>query len=130
MENRIESGTVSAIGSLEKATFVLPVTKEGTKKGVGYGDPQTIPGPLEILSGNGVISRDVESDSGLFIHFHAIFSNAEGRIYGGHLLSGGNPVLLTLDLTLIEFDEIALSREEDPEIGIRVIAPSVKGRAR
>lgn len=127
LENGIESGTFSVIGSLEKATFVLPVIKEGAKKGVGYGDSQTVSGPLEILSGKGFISKDHESDSGLFIHLHAIFSDAEGKIYGGHFLPGGNPVLLTLDVILMEYDKISLSREEDPEIGIRVITPFVKG---
>ena len=128
LEDGIESGTFSVIGSLEKATFVLPVVKEGTKAGVGYGDPLTVSGPLEILSGKGFISKDDESAEGLFIHLHAIFSDSEGTIYGGHLLPGGNPVLLTLDVILMEFDMISLSREEDPEIGIRVISPSVKSK--
>jgi hypothetical protein len=127
-ENGIESGTFSVIGSLEKATFVLPVIKEGTKKGVGYGEPQTVSGPLEILSGKGFISKDQESESGLFVHFHAILSDAEGRIYGGHFLPGGNPILLTLDVVIMEFDKISLSREDDPEIGIRVITPVGKSK--
>jgi predicted DNA-binding protein with PD1-like motif len=127
LENAIESGTFSVIGSLERATFVLPVVKEGTKTGVGYGDSLTVTGPLEILSGKGFISKDDESVGGLFIHLHAIFSDSEGRIYGGHLLPGGNPILLTLDVILMEFDMISLSREEDPEIGIRVITPFAKG---
>jgi predicted DNA-binding protein with PD1-like motif len=128
-ENGIESGTFSVIGSIEKATFVLPVIKEGTKKGVGYGEPQTVSGPLEILSGKGFISKDKESESGLFVHFHSIFSDAEGRIYGGHFLPGGNPVLLTLDVVIMEFEKISLSREEDSEIGIRVITPIGKSKA-
>ncbi len=123
LESGIQSGTFSVIGSLEKATFVLPVIKEATKMGVGYGEPQTVSGPLEILSGKGFISKDQESESGLFIHFHAIFSDAGGKIYGGHFLPGGNPVLLTLDVILTEYDKISLLREEDPEIGIRVITP-------
>jgi len=127
-ENEIESGAFSVIGSLEKSTFVLPVIKEGTKKGVGYGEPQTVSGPLEILSGKGFISKDQESESGLFIHFHAIFSDAEGKVYGGHFLPGGNPVLLTLDVVIMEFEKISLLREEDPEIGIRVITPVGKGK--
>jgi len=123
-ENRIESGTFSVIGSLEKATFVLPIIKEGTKKGVGYGDPLKASGPLEILSGKGFISKDEENENGLFVHFHAIFSDSDGKIYGGHFLPGGNPVLLTLDVVIMEFDEISLKREDDPEIGIRVINPT------
>lgn len=126
LENGIQSGTFSVIGSLEKATFVLPVMREATKMGVGYGEPQTALGPLEILSGKGFISKDEESESGLFIHFHAIFSDAAGRIYGGHLLPGGSPVLLTLDVVIMEFDKISLSREGDPAIGIRVITPAGK----
>lgn len=128
-ENGIESGTFSVIGSLEKSTFVLPVIKEGTKKGVGYGEPQTVSGPLEILSGKGFISKDQESESGLFVHFHAIFSDAEGKVYGGHFLPGGNPILLTLDVVIMEFEKITLSREDDPEIGIRVITPIGKNKA-
>lgn len=126
IENGIKSGTFSVIGSLEKATFVIPIKKEGTKKGVGYSEPRTVSGPLELLSGKGFISKDPESESGLFIHIHGIISDVEGRLYGGHFLQGGNPILLTLDVAIFAFDDISLSRDEDPEIGMRVITPGPK----
>lgn len=125
-ENGIESGTLSAIGSLEKATFVIPVKKEGTKKGIGYSEPNTVMGPLELLSSKGFISKDAESDSGLFIHIHGIVSDIKGRLYGGHFLKRENPALLTLDVVIFEYEEVSLLRDYDPEIGMRLISPEPK----
>jgi predicted DNA-binding protein with PD1-like motif len=126
IENKIEGGTFSAIGSLEKATFFLPTKKEGTKKGAGYSEPKTITGPIELLSSEGFISKDPESDSGLFIHIHGIINDTEGRLYGGHFLKGENPILLTLDVVIFEFADVSLSRDYDPEIGMKLIIPAPK----
>jgi len=128
LENGIEGGTFSVIGSLEKATFVVPIKKKEAKKEAGYSEPKTVTGPLEVLSGKGFISKDPDSESGLFIHLHGIFGDAEEKIYGGHFLRGGNPVLLTLDVVIMGFEEISLFRDEDPEIGIRVINPVRKNK--
>jgi predicted DNA-binding protein with PD1-like motif len=121
IENGIRAGTLSGIGSLEKATFLIPVKKHGTRKGVGYSEPKTVMGPLEILSAKGFISEDSESDHGLFIHLHGVLSDDEGRLFGGHLLPGQNPALLTLDVVIFEYEDVSLSREYDPEIEMRVI---------
>jgi len=126
IENGVESGTLSAIGSLEKATFVIPIKKDGTKMGVGYSEPKTVTGPLEILTGKGFISKDQESESGLFIHIHGIVGDDKGRLYGGHFLSGESPVLLTLDLVIFEFTDVLLSRDYDPEIEMKLIIPRPK----
>jgi hypothetical protein len=126
IENGIESGTLSVIGSLEKATFVIPIKKDGTKMGVGYSEPKTVTGPLEILTGKGFISKDQESESGLFIHIHGIVGDDKGRLYGGHFLPGESPVLLTLDLVIFEFTDVLLSRDYDPEIEMKLIIPRPK----
>jgi predicted DNA-binding protein with PD1-like motif len=123
IENGIRVGILSGIGSLEKATFLIPVKKQGTKKGVGYSEPKTVMGPIEILSAKGFISEDSESDHGLFIHLHGVLSDHEGRLFGGHLLPGQNPTLLTLDVVIFEYEDVSLSREYDPEIEMRVITP-------
>jgi hypothetical protein len=123
IENGIKAGTLSGIGSLEKATFLIPAKKEGTKKGVGYSEPKTVMGPLEILSAKGFISEDSESDNGLFIHLHGVLCDDEGRLLGGHFLPGQNPTLLTLDVVIFEYENMSLSRECDPEIEMRVITP-------
>jgi len=128
IENGIESGTLSVIGSLEKATFMIPVKKDETKMGVGYSEPITITGPLEILTGKGFISKDQESENGLFIHIHGIIGDDKGRLYGGHFLKGENPVLLTLDVVILEFRGISLSRDYDPDIEMKVITPAQKMR--
>jgi len=126
IENGIESGTLSVIGSLEKATFMIPVKKDKTKMGVGYSEPITITGPLEILTGKGFISKDQDSENGLFIHIHGIIGDDKGRLYGGHFLKGENPVLLTLDVVIFEFRGVSLSRDYDPDIEMKVITPAKK----
>jgi predicted DNA-binding protein with PD1-like motif len=50
----------------------------------------------------------------------------EGRLFGGHFSPGQNPALLTLDVVILEYEDISLSREVDPEIEMRVITPRPK----
>jgi predicted DNA-binding protein with PD1-like motif len=123
IENGIKAGALSGMGSLEKATFLIPAKQDGTKKGVGYSELKTVMGPLEILSAEGFISKDSESDKGLFIHLHGVLCDEEGRLFGGHFSPGQNPTLLTLDVVIFEYEDISLSREYDPEIEMRVITP-------
>jgi len=112
-ENNIETAIVlNMIGSLRKASILLPVVKEGN---VYYTEPIEFQGPLEFLSGQGFIIKDSE---GLFIHIHGCFSDSKGNAYGGHLNKFGNIVLATLDITIALPKKTRLIRMIDKDVNI------------
>jgi hypothetical protein len=77
--NQIKCGTISAIGAVSKATF--GVYDQKNKKYIKL----VLDKELEILSLNGNISL---FDDKPMLHSHIIFSDIEGKAYGGHLMAG------------------------------------------
>lgn len=106
---------VSIIGSLRKAQFIYPLPDKSNIMGIRYSDPVQIEGPIELLSCQGVIGHTVEGD--LSIHMHAVISDQNMRVYGGHLLPKGNPVLGTGEILIQECNDAKIVREHDEETG-------------
>lgn len=111
-----------SIGSLQKATFMLAIAKEGTKLGIGYSEPIEVPGPIEFLSGLGVVCEG-KTEEEFETHLHATFSNEKKEVYGGHLVKGKNPTLATIDLSIIEVKGVKLGKKFDEETGFVVMSP-------
>jgi len=112
---------ISCVGSLGKATFLLPVPDPSSKVGAVYGNPIEIVGPLAFLSGGGLISRD--KDGEVLIHFHGLVSDVNRKVYGGHFKCGGNPVLATMEVLIAELQDLELVRRYDEEVGFVVTWP-------
>ncbi|MFX0113720.1 MAG: PPC domain-containing DNA-binding protein [Candidatus Hodarchaeota archaeon] len=120
-DHDIKSAFISvSIGSLQKATFLLAMAKQGTKLGIAYSEPIEVPGPIEFLNGLGMVCEG-EIKGKLETHIHATFSNEKKEVYGGHLVKGENPTLATIDLSIIEVKGIRLFREFDEETGFVLI---------
>jgi len=98
-QNKINSGFLFLIGTVKKA--VLGFYKEGNYK------PIQLAGPLEIVSCIGNISTKEEGD--LVVHAHIAVANEEGKMYGGHLLSGCI-IDATGELVLVDAPEAMLKR--------------------
>lgn len=77
--HQIRCGTISAIGAVEKATF--GVYDQKTKK---Y-NKINLERDLEILALNGNVSI---FDDKPMVHVHIMFSDNEGKAWGGHLMAG------------------------------------------
>lgn len=92
---------VSGIGSLVHAKLRLAGEREG----------RLVPGPLEIVSLSGSISRDG-------VHLHMIVADATGRCVGGHVCAGCT-IRTTAELLVAELPAYALSRELDASTGFR-----------
>ncbi|MBP7795435.1 MAG: DNA-binding protein [Elusimicrobiales bacterium] len=81
-ENQIKFGIItSAIGSVNKATFGFYDQKNKKYNKI------TVDKELEILSIQGNISLYEHKP---MIHAHITFSDADGKIYGGHMMSPTN----------------------------------------
>lgn len=121
-KNDIEYGVISTcIGSLENASFVYAVPREGEYFGFAYSDPVNIKGPIELLSGEGLVGKN---DKGKFqIHLHAMLSDSEMKIYGGHFLDDGNDVAATTEVVITELKGMEVRRDYHEESGFFFFEP-------
>lgn len=115
---RIKAGAIiSCIGSLQRASVMIAIPLHN-KVGAGYSEPITLEGPLELLSGQGTIGQDEQGE--VAVHLHAVMSDKEGHLYGGHLVKGHNPVLITCEMLLAEIEGIKIQKGYDPETDMQV----------
>lgn len=102
----VTAADLSAIGAVSNAVV-------GYFIGQGRYSPITLDGPLEIVSCMGNVSL---KENQPFVHAHISLSNAEGSVYGGHLLPGCT-VGATFEATLHVHEE-KLTRTLDPNTGL------------
>jgi predicted DNA-binding protein with PD1-like motif len=120
-ENGIKYGAINGIGNVRQFTYQSLIPDSKAKHGVRLAEPQVLPGPLEVLNLKGVIFQSETGET--LIHLHGIFSDKEGKIVGGHLAEGGNPVLGTLDAFIVELADAKIVRQMDEDIGIGLCTP-------
>ncbi len=121
-QNGIRQGAIlMGIGSLRQLSFQVLAPKPDTKLGAGYTDPMVVPGPVEILSLQGVV---FQSETGEPLqHVHGTFADQNGKVYAGHVVAGANPVLATLDAMIAEVGDVRLIRRMEPEAGMGLYTP-------
>jgi uncharacterized protein len=99
-KNGFKSGIIIClVGSITQAVLRM---SNGNKK-VFYG-------PFEIVSAEGTVSNDG-------VHVHIAISDAEGSVYGGHLLKGCK-VHTTAEISIIK-SEMYFKRIFDPKTGYK-----------
>jgi predicted DNA-binding protein with PD1-like motif len=120
-ELHIHTGAITCcIGSLQRASFLIAVPLEN-KMGAGYSEPRILDGPLEFLSGQGMVGK--EEDGSLFIHLHGVLSDKNGKVCGGHLVKGENPVLITCEIMLAQVEGVRMMRIYDPQVDMKLLKP-------
>jgi len=117
----IKCGAItSCIGSLQRTSLLVAVPLNN-KVGAGYSEPRNLNGPLELISGQGTIGED---EGTAFVHIHGMVSDKDGNVYGGHLIKGENPVLITCEIMISPVDGIQMVRTYDPEVDMKVFTIS------
>lgn len=102
---------VCGIGSLDGAALRFAAQAE----------PTELPGPWEILTLSGSLSRDG-------LHLHLTIADAQGRVLGGHL-SPGNRIRTTVELLLAPMTDLTLGRHWDPATGFKELLLQASPRA-
>ncbi len=116
VEHQIRQASITtAIGTLSHAELVYVVPDRSSILGVKYVEPTRIEGPLELLSGQGMIGEDDQGE--LSVHLHGVLSGPDMKLFGGHLVENGNPVLATVEVTIQEILGIGMKRSYDRETG-------------
>lgn len=113
----------SVMGSLSKATYIIPLKDPTQPLGFRFCEPIEVEGPIDLLGGQGVICQSEKGE--LMIHLHAQGVTPDRVVFGGHFSAGGNPVLATIDLVIVEFDGAKLMRRYDPQSGLMVFSPEL-----
>lgn len=104
------SGVFFLIGALDKARFGF-YTEGGTF------EPIDIERQLDITS---CIGNLADEDGRLVIHAHMTVSDAEGRVYGGHVLTGCR-IWIRAELMIFPTEDIKLKRSYDTATGLHVL---------
>ena len=110
-----QAAITTVIGTLVHAELVFVVPDPESTLGVKYVEPERIRGPLELLSGQGMIGEDDQGKPG--VHLHGVLSGPDMRLFGGHLVENGNPVLATAEITIQELLDVEMKRRHDEETG-------------
>ncbi len=121
LERNVKYGAVLyGIGSLRKVTYQVLDANPDDPLGASYGDPIELPGPVELISAHGSI---FQSDGQTALHLHANFSDKTGNAFGGHVVTGGNPVLATFEAVIAEIEDVDIIRQMDEEAGRSLYTP-------
>lgn len=110
-ENGIKNGWVDCIGSLrETKFFILSVLPEKYPRvGMGYGDAIEKSGPVELIAAQGMLVDGA-------LHLHGTMCGDDGVIYGGHMIKGGSPVLVTCEVCITDAPGLNCARGDDGEV--------------
>jgi predicted DNA-binding protein with PD1-like motif len=105
----LEAGViVTGLGSFSQAVLRFAAASEGT----------AIDGPLELIALSGTLSRHG-------MHLHGAVADAQGRVYGGHILPGCI-IRTTAEIAIATLPHLRLDRQLDPQTGYLelVVEPS------
>ena len=108
-------------GTLSKATIMYFVPNPSTKIGSSYSPPKEVHGPLSFLGGSGVVGRDEKGNR--LTHIHGAVCDQWGHVHGGHLVKGGNPILVTSDVVIFELKGVKIIRKYDAEVDSYPLEP-------
>lgn len=119
--NGIKNALVNCFGSLSEAAYMYLVPKPEAKMKAGYGDVFRMEGPVEFLSGTGVVCQN---NGEYDIHFHATMCDKNGKVFGGHIIKGKNPALTTVDIVITELEGVQMLRQFDDETALTQFYPT------
>lgn len=106
----VHSGVFFLIGALDEARF-------GFYSEEGRFEPIDIRRRLEITS---CIGNLADEDGRLVIHAHVTVADAEGRVYGGHVLTGCR-IYTRAELMIFETEGVMLKRKYDEASGLHIL---------
>ena len=120
-ENGIRYAAIlSTVGSVRQLTVEGVVASKDSKTGTQFGPPKVIPGPLQLMSLEGII---YESEKGeMDAHVHGVFVDPDGVIHSGHLIEGGSPIATRLVTVLGEIAGVKVVERLDKQSGHLVVS--------
>ena len=100
-ENGIRYAAIlSTVGSLHQLTVETVIASKDSVSGTGRSQGKVIPGPLQLMSLDGIIYENENGE--MDAHVHGLFADPTGKIHSGHLAEGGSPIATRLVTVLGE----------------------------
>ncbi len=122
----IKSGIlINAIGTLRKAAIRHGIPNEKDPLGVSPSPDLLVKGPVELGSCQGLVCEDEEGK--VVVHLHASVMDQAKNVYSGHIMEKGNPVAVTVDVSILEAENIRIVRRYDPKVGRLMTQPESTG---
>jgi predicted DNA-binding protein with PD1-like motif len=101
---------LTGLGSFSQAVLRFAAAEQGV----------TLAGPLELIALSGTLSRGG-------MHLHGAVADAQGQVYGGHLLPGCI-VRTTAEIAIAPLPQLRLLRQLDPVTGyLELVVESMAG---
>ena len=121
LAHNVKNGAVvSCIGSLNFARFVWATPDPFAKLGFKYGEPKVLAGPLEFIAAQGTIGTLKDRKEELFVHLHIVVTDDQGVTWSGHVQEEGNPVCCTMEIVILAFDGVEITRSVDEECEVAI----------
>ncbi len=112
-EEGIKLGKITAIGAVKKAAFAIYNQIEKKYENIELNEE------LELLNCTGNVSL---LNGQPFVHCHIIFSDRNGKCFGGHLTLG--TIIFVCEMIIEEYDGELLERAYDESTGLPLWTPS------
>jgi predicted DNA-binding protein with PD1-like motif len=112
-DNEIRYGAIlTTVGSLRELAIEVPgpIRKDRSET---VQKEVVLPGPMQVLSLIGVIFENADGE--MDVHIHGSFLDAQGKIHGGHLIEGKNPILARMVVVIGEVADVSLIEGFDEE---------------
>jgi predicted DNA-binding protein with PD1-like motif len=106
---------LSTVGSLRQLTIENVIASKTSKTGADFGPPKVFRGPLQVMSLEGFIYDSAKGE--MDYHIHGLFADTDGKICGGHLIEGGNPVQTRLVIVVGEIAGVRMAERLDEASG-------------
>jgi len=106
---------LSTVGSLRQLMIENVIASKTSKTGADFGPPKVFPGPLQVMSLEGFIYDSAKGE--MDYHIHGLFADTDGKICGGHLIEGGNPIQTRLVIVIGEIAGVRMVERLDEKSG-------------
>ncbi|MBF4160747.1 PCC domain-containing protein [Nocardioides acrostichi] len=114
-------------GVLSAVDYCFPAIGGATGPVVGYCETQHALGPVRLLAGSATVGF---RDEKRFIHCHAAWFDADGRLRGGHLWPETWIGASGLQAIVHALENVDLTSTDDPESYLPVFAPALGAASR
>ena len=114
-------GTLSMkSGALGPFAYVMPALSRTGENAAFYSDTFRPPGVTRLKLGAMTLGQ---RDGAPFFHCHALWTEADGRINGGHILPEETVVAEPFEVDAFGIDGAVFAAEPDPETNFRLFGP-------
>ena len=120
-------GTLNiGVGALGPFAYVMPALSKTGENAAFYSDPFRPAGVTRLETASMTLGR---RDGAAFFHCHGLWTEADGRIGGGHVLPEETIVAESFEAAAFGLDGAIFTAEPDPETNFKLFGPLVSPAA-